>query len=235
MSQLGDAGPESRRARGMLGGTDVDGTFHIVIASPRIGGQQNLRALELARGVLTSAHKRGERGVLGLAQFNPIAYIHLCLLFIRGTDEQLNRMADVSRAGKNFTPKQGQYLAFIHLYTRLHRRPPAETDMQEYFRVSPPSVHQMVLTLERAGTSGDSRASPAVSKCSLIRNACQSYFDPGFNLSKSLCSGTRRRRKYWVGLGVGVGGVGGGGGGLGGGQKLVVHLLGIVHTSCGKR
>jgi repressor LexA len=50
-----------------------------------------------------------------------------------------------------FTPKQGQYLAFIHLYTRLHRRSPAENDMQEYFRVSPPSVHQMVLTLERAG------------------------------------------------------------------------------------
>jgi repressor LexA len=60
-------------------------------------------------------------------------------------------MADVSRPAKAFTPKQGQYLAFIHLYTRLHRRSPAETDMQEYFRVSPPSVHQMVLTLERAG------------------------------------------------------------------------------------
>ena len=53
--------------------------------------------------------------------------------------------------GLTFTPKQGQYLAFIHLYTRLHRRPPAETDMQEYFRVSPPSVHKMMLTLERAG------------------------------------------------------------------------------------
>jgi hypothetical protein len=52
---------------------------------------------------------------------------------------------------KSFTPKQGQYLAYIHLYTRLHRRPPAETDMQQYFRVSPPSVHQMVLILERAG------------------------------------------------------------------------------------
>jgi Mn-dependent DtxR family transcriptional regulator len=52
---------------------------------------------------------------------------------------------------KTFTPKQGQYLAFIHLYTRLHRRPPVETDMQEYFRVSPPSVHKMVLSLERAG------------------------------------------------------------------------------------
>jgi Mn-dependent DtxR family transcriptional regulator len=60
-------------------------------------------------------------------------------------------MAGVSPSAKTFTPKQGQYLAFIHLYTRLHRRPPAETDMQEYFRVSPPSVHQMVLSLERAG------------------------------------------------------------------------------------
>jgi Mn-dependent DtxR family transcriptional regulator len=57
----------------------------------------------------------------------------------------------VSPAAKTFTPKQGQYLAYIHLYTRLHRRPPAEADMQEYFRVSPPSVHHMVLTLERAG------------------------------------------------------------------------------------
>jgi DNA-binding MarR family transcriptional regulator len=60
-------------------------------------------------------------------------------------------MAALSRSAKTFTPKQGQYLAYIHLYTRLHRRPPAETDMQEYFRVSPPSVHQMVLTLEQAG------------------------------------------------------------------------------------
>ena len=57
----------------------------------------------------------------------------------------------MSRPAPTFTPKQGQYLAFIHLYTRLHRRPPAETDMQEYFRVSPPSVHQMVLALERGG------------------------------------------------------------------------------------
>ena len=66
-------------------------------------------------------------------------------------DEQLNRMAGVSPAAKHFTPKQGQYLAFIHPYTRLNRRPPSEADMQQYFRVSPPSVHQMVLTLEREG------------------------------------------------------------------------------------
>jgi Mn-dependent DtxR family transcriptional regulator len=60
-------------------------------------------------------------------------------------------MAGVSRAAKTFTPKQGQYLAFIYAYTRLHRRSPAEAEMQRYLRVSPPSVHQMVLTLERAG------------------------------------------------------------------------------------
>jgi DNA-binding MarR family transcriptional regulator len=50
-----------------------------------------------------------------------------------------------------FTPRQGQYLAFIHAYRRLHGRAPAETDIQRFFRVSPPSVHQMLLTLERAG------------------------------------------------------------------------------------
>lgn len=64
-------------------------------------------------------------------------------------NQQPNRMAAVSRPAKTFTPKQGQYLAFIHLYTRLNRRPPAEADMQQYFRVTPPSAHQMVLTLER--------------------------------------------------------------------------------------
>ena len=60
-------------------------------------------------------------------------------------------MSEVSRPAKDFTPKQGQYLAYIYAYTRLHRRPPAETDLREYFRVSPPSVHQMLVTLERAG------------------------------------------------------------------------------------
>ena len=56
-----------------------------------------------------------------------------------------------SPAGPSFTDKQGQYLAFIDAYTRVHGRSPAETDMQRHFQVSPPSVHQMVLTLERMG------------------------------------------------------------------------------------
>ncbi len=54
-------------------------------------------------------------------------------------------------SAKPLTERQGQYLAFIDAYTRVNSRPPAESDMQRHFRVSPPSVHQMVLTLERAG------------------------------------------------------------------------------------
>jgi aminoglycoside 6'-N-acetyltransferase I len=49
------------------------------------------------------------------------------------------------------TPRQGQFLAFIHHYQRLHGRSPAEADMVLYFKVSPPSVHTMVKTLERRG------------------------------------------------------------------------------------
>ena len=49
-----------------------------------------------------------------------------------------------------FTKWQGQYLAFIHACTKVNRKPPAEADMQRYFRVTPPTVHQMVLNPHRA-------------------------------------------------------------------------------------
>lgn len=47
------------------------------------------------------------------------------------------------------TDLQGQYLAFIYAYSRINRTPPAEADFQRFFEVSPPSVHRMVLELER--------------------------------------------------------------------------------------
>lgn len=52
---------------------------------------------------------------------------------------------------RNFTDKQGQYLAFIHLYTKLNRHPPAQADIQRYFEVTPPTVHNMLVTLEQRG------------------------------------------------------------------------------------
>jgi DNA-binding MarR family transcriptional regulator len=51
----------------------------------------------------------------------------------------------------SYTATQGQYLAFIYAYTCVLGRPPAEADLQRFFQVTPPSVHQMILTLERAG------------------------------------------------------------------------------------
>ena len=51
----------------------------------------------------------------------------------------------------SFTAKQGRYLAFIYNYTRIHGRAPAESDLQRYFLVSPPAVHEMIKTLERNG------------------------------------------------------------------------------------
>lgn len=64
-------------------------------------------------------------------------------------NRQVNQMSGGDRP--NFTAKQGQYLAFIDAYTRVNRRPPAEADIRRHFGTTPPSVHQMILTLERAG------------------------------------------------------------------------------------
>jgi len=61
-------------------------------------------------------------------------------------------MSDDSRL--RFTDRQGQYLAFIHAYTLVNGRPPGRADIQHFFRITPPSVHHMLLTLERDGLIG---------------------------------------------------------------------------------
>src|SRR3546814_7845133 len=50
-----------------------------------------------------------------------------------------------------FTAKQGQYLAFIWAYAQINGRAPAEADFQHYFKVTAPSVHQMLTTLAKLG------------------------------------------------------------------------------------
>ena len=61
----------------------------------------------------------------------------------------MKQAADAPRPA--FTARQGQFLAFIDAYTLVNGRPPAEADMIRFFRLTPPSVHQMVLTLEQTG------------------------------------------------------------------------------------
>jgi len=50
-----------------------------------------------------------------------------------------------------WSPKQGQYLAFIYAYSTIHGQAPAERDMERFFRSTPPTVHNMVKALERDG------------------------------------------------------------------------------------
>src|SRR3954462_276345 len=93
-------------------------------------------------------------------------------------------------SAKNFTERQGQYLAFIDAYTRVNGRPPAETDMQRRFGVSPPSVPQMVLTLERLGLI---RRQPGVARSIEVLLAPKDL--PVLripNPSNPLCRGTSR-------------------------------------------
>ena len=64
-------------------------------------------------------------------------------------NQMLDRKTPATPA--RFTVKQGQYLAFIWAYSQINRRAPAEADFQRYFRVTAPSVHQMLKTLDQLG------------------------------------------------------------------------------------
>lgn len=57
--------------------------------------------------------------------------------------------ADGAEGHVAFTPLQGQYLAFICASTLVNGRPPSEAEIQRFFGVTAPTVHQMILTLER--------------------------------------------------------------------------------------
>jgi Mn-dependent DtxR family transcriptional regulator len=73
----------------------------------------------------------------------------MVMLFPDHQGPEMDAAATDVRPG--YTASQGQYLAFIHAYQRLHGRAPAEADFQRFFRVSPPSVPQRILKLEQAG------------------------------------------------------------------------------------
>ena len=70
----------------------------------------------------------------------------------------------------DYTPKQGQYLAFIYYYTKINRVPPAEIDMQRYFRTTPPTVHEMVKTLHNRGFISREPGKPRTVNVLLPRN-----------------------------------------------------------------
>ena len=89
----------------------------------------------------------------------------------------MNRMECDSRQA--FSARQGQYLAFIHAYTHVNGRPPAQADMARFFRVTSPTVHQMILTLEKAGFLSRQPAAPRTIAV-LVDPAKLPALEPGF-------------------------------------------------------
>ena len=100
------------------------------------------------------------------------------------------------------TPTQGQYLAFIDAYTHVNLRPPAEADIQRRFGVTVPSVHQMVLALERAGLIRRQPGTPRKSRRSSHQKISPSWKYPT-NQSNPLCRGTSFGLRHCPGVNLG--------------------------------
>jgi len=91
-----------------------------------------------------------ERGQVCLAEDIDLPVLRRAIVIV--LDEPPANVRDTASAPKpKYTKKQGQYLAFIHHYTAVHNRPPAESDIQAFFGVTAPTVHQMVVRLEQKG------------------------------------------------------------------------------------
>jgi DNA-binding IclR family transcriptional regulator len=89
-----------------------------------------------------------------------------------------------------FTSRQGQYLAFIDAYTLVNGRAPAHADIQRFFRVTPPSVHQVLLTLEREGMISRLPECRGALPCWSIGLTCPRCSQDTADRSKSLDSGS---------------------------------------------
>jgi hypothetical protein len=110
-------------------------------------------ALLAAIRTIVMAHPESLR-ILGVPGFAPVTEAGDADDDLDESEDDRGPAARVSRrrAGRlRFTVLQGRYLGFVHYYTLIHGRPPAEADMQAHFGVTAPSVHRMVLALERRG------------------------------------------------------------------------------------
>src|SRR5271167_3290707 len=115
-----------RRANADTGGDRL-------VTGAGIGGEQNLRPLELARRLLATAQKRPEFGALGMAELHPVAYIHPRLL---GSRHGQTAESDGRResACKNFHAQVGP-ISGVHL--RLYAAASPATDRSRHAALLP--------------------------------------------------------------------------------------------------
>ncbi len=88
-------------------------------------------------------------------------------------------MTEKRQEHARFTRLQGQYLAYIHTYTLIHREPPAERDIQQFFQVTPPSVHSIVLALAARGLLDRTPGKPRSLRVLLTSSALPALVEPG--------------------------------------------------------
>lgn len=60
-------------------------------------------------------------------------------------------MPELEVVSPSLTTRQTEYVTFIREFTRLHGKAPAEAEIAQYFKVSAPSVHTMLVKLEGLG------------------------------------------------------------------------------------
>src|SRR6266853_707050 len=106
-------GPVHRRSAD--GNADGDA----FIAGAGIGRQENLRPLELARGMLAAAQQSGEFVALVLAQLHSVTYIHRCPP-VEGTTDESDAWAMSPRFPTRLYAQAG---AIPGLHPRLHAGP----------------------------------------------------------------------------------------------------------------
>jgi DNA-binding MarR family transcriptional regulator len=68
-----------------------------------------------------------------------------------GADQGAAGSRKAKRSGSAFTHRQGQFLAFVYWYTKLHRQGPSELELMTFFGLTPPSVHSMIVKLHQLG------------------------------------------------------------------------------------
>jgi hypothetical protein len=105
---------------------------------------EHIGASQLIRSVRRTCGKCGTLQRAGLGANEPcdesrsakFVLADLCGKPLEWTGTVVNAKQQARPTNPKFTPLQGQYLAFIRTYTLLHREPPAEMDMQHFFRVT---------------------------------------------------------------------------------------------------
>ena len=67
------------------------------------------------------------------------------------------------------TRKQGQLLAYVYWYTKVHRIPPSENEVADFLAIRGPSAHRMIVHLAEKGFLARTPGEPRTLKVLLPR------------------------------------------------------------------